>query len=139
MQNLTLETSIEKNYESYSYKANSIEGFLFEDKSQDAIEKEIKDLEAKLNSADNTLPDPLEIAKTSYRYFERFDDKDKAIYIIKLVSKFFKRIVNPEKEKVFNEFLEYYIDILRDNGIDLESNGLQQTRFRTAVGARQTR
>ncbi len=132
------EMSIRKNFESYSYKSNSIENFLFEDKSQEAIEAEVEELESKLNSKENTLPDPLEIAKTSYRYFERFDDKDKAIYIVKLVSKFFKRFVNPEKDKVFDEFLEYYIDILRDNGIDLELDGLQQTSFRTAVGARQT-
>lgn len=132
------EMSIRKNFESYSYRSNSIESFLFEDKSQEAIEAEVEELESKLNSKENTLPDPLEIAKTSYRYFERFDDKDKAIYIIKLVSKFFKKFVNPDKGKVFDEFLEYYIDILRDNGIDLELNGLQQTSFRTAVGARQT-
>ena len=132
------EMSIRKNFESYSYKSNSIENFLFEDKSQESIEAEVEELESKLNSKENTLPDPLEIAKTSYRYFERFDDKDKAIYIIKLVSKFFKRFVNPEKDKIFDEFLEYYIDILRDNGIDLELDGLQQTNFRTAVGARQT-
>tara|TARA_Y100001972_G_scaffold124019_2_gene172311 strand:+ start:2482 stop:3270 length:789 start_codon:yes stop_codon:yes gene_type:complete len=128
---------VNENYNNKLYSSESITGFIFEDESQKSIEDRVKDLQQKLDSKENQLPKPLDIAKTSYRFFERFDDIDKAIYIIKLVSKFFKRFVASNKSQVFDEFLDNFISILRDNGVDLESNGMQATKFKTAVGARQ--
>ena len=133
------EISPKKAFESASYVGRGIKNFIFEeeDKSQEAIESSIEDLTSKLNSEENQLPDALDIAKMAYRYFERFDEVDRAIYIIKLVSKFFKKFINPEKDKVFEEFLEKFVNILHDNGVDLELDKSTATKYRNQVGARQ--
>lgn len=133
------EASPRKAFESANYVNQGIRNFIFEeeDKSQEAIESSIEDLTAKLNSEENQLPDPLDIAKMAYRYFERFDEVDRAIYIIKLVSKFFKKFINPEKDKIFEEFLEKFVSILHDNGVDLELDKFTATKYRNQVGARQ--
>lgn len=126
-------------FESQNYTSKGISSFLFEDDEKDSEDAQdrIEKLSNMINSPENQLPDPLEIAKTGYRYFERFDDVDKAIYIIKLVSKYFKRFVNPEKDKVFEEFLEKFKRILHDNGVDLELDKFTATKFHSQVGARQ--
>lgn len=126
-------------FESQNYTSKGISSFIFEDDEKDSEDAQdrIEKLSNMINSPENQLPDPLEIAKTGYRYFERFDDVDKAIYIIKLVSKYFKRFVNPEKDKVFEEFLEKFKHILHDNGIDLELDKSTATKFHSQVGARQ--
>jgi len=126
-------------FESQNYAGKGISSFLFEDDEKDSEDAQdrIEKLSNMINSPENQIPDPLEIAKTGYRYFERFDDVDKAIYIIKLVSKYFKRFVNPEKDKVFAEFLEKFKRILHDNGVDLELDKSTATKFHSQVGARQ--
>ena len=132
--------SFSKTFESKTYSNKSIKGFLFEaegdEDSQENIESSIESLENTLNSEENQLPDPFDLAKTSYKYFERFDDVDKAIYIIKLVSKYFKRFIDPNKDKVFDEFLDRFLDILQENGISIELDGSKAVQYRTAVGAR---
>lgn len=132
------EESISKAFESKSYGNQSIKGFLFEEEkdSQENIESSIESLEQTLNSKENQLPNPLELAKISYKYFDRFDEVDRAIYIIKLVSKYFKQFVNPDKDKVFDEFLDRFLDILQENGINIELDGSQAVEYKTAVGAR---
>jgi len=132
------EESISKAFESKSYGSQSIKGFLFEEEkdSQENIESSIESLEQTLNSKENQLPNPLELAKISYKYFDRFDEVDRAIYIIKLVSKYFKRFINPDKDKVFDEFLDRFLEILQENGISIELDGAQAVEYKTAVGAR---
>ena len=129
---------IDRAFESKSYSGKSIKDFLFEQEedSQANIESSIESLEKSLNSIKNQLPNPLDLAKVSYKYFDRFDKVDRAIYIIKLVSKYFKRFVNPDKDKVFDEFLDRFLNILQKNGINIELDGMQAVGYKTAVGAR---
>ena len=129
---------IDRAFESKSYSNKSIKYFLFEQEedSQANIESSIESLEKSLDSIENQLPNPLDLAKVSYKYFDRFDKVDRAIYIIKLVSKYFKRFVNPDKDKVFDEFLDRFLNILQKNGINIELDGMQAVGYKTAVGAR---
>lgn len=140
IEKISAKATFSKTFESKSYSNQSIKSFIFEaegdDDSQESIESSIEDLENMLNSKENQLPDPLDLAKISYKYFDRFDKKDRAIYIIKLVSKYFKRFINPDKDKVFDEFLDRFLDILQENGINIELDGSQAVKYKTAVGAR---
>ena len=137
---ISSKTSFSKTFESKSYSNQSIKNFIFEaegdDDSQENIESSIESLESMLNSKENQLPDALDLAKISYQYFERFDLTDRAIYIIKLVSKYFKRFINPNKDKVFDEFIDRFLAILQENGIDIELDRSEAVKYKTAVGAR---
>ena len=133
------EEQISRAFESKMYSNQSIRGFLFEAEEDDPdtnIADTIEDLQNSLDSRENQLPDALDLARISYQYFERFDKVDRAIHIIKLVSKYFKKFVNPDKDKVFEEFLDAFLDILQDKGVVIELDGLEAIKYKTAVGAR---
>jgi hypothetical protein len=133
------EEQISRAFESKMYSNQSIRGFLFEaeeDNPDTNIADTIEDLQNSLDSRENQLPDALDLARISYQYFERFDKVDRAIHIIKLVSKYFKKFINPDKDKVFDEFIDAFLDILQENGISIELDRSQAVKYKTAVGAR---
>ena len=72
----------------------------------------------------------------SNKYFNRFDEVDRAIYIIKLVAIYFKKIINPDKDKVFDEFIDNFLAILQKDGISIELDYSKAVKYKTAVGAR---
>ena len=93
-------------------------------------------MQSALNSEENQLPDPYELAQIANKYFNRFDEVDRAIYIIKLVAIYFKKIINPDKDKVFDEFIDNFLAILQKDGIDIELDYSKAVKYKTAVGAR---
>ena len=125
-------------FESKLYNTKGIKSFIFEaeDDSNEKIADSIESLQSALDSEENQLPDPYELAQIANKYFNRFDEVDRAIYIIKLVAIYFKKIINPDKDKVFDEFIDNFLAILQKDGIDIELDYSKAVKYKTAVGAR---
>ena len=125
-------------FESKLYNTKGIKAFIFEaeDDSNEKIADSIESLQSALDSEENQLPDPYELAQIANKYFNRFDEVDRAIYIIKLVAIYFKKIINPDKDKVFDEFIDNFLAILQKDGINIELDHSQAVKYKTAVGAR---
>ena len=125
-------------FESKLYNTQGIKAFIFEaeDDSNKKIADSIESLQSALDSEENQLPDPYELAQIANKYFNRFDEVDRAIYIIKLVAIYFKKIINPDKDKVFDEFIDNFLAILQKDGINIELDHSQAVKYKTAVGAR---
>jgi len=125
-------------FESKLYNKQGIKAFIFEaeDDANEKIADSIESLQSALDSEENQLPDPYELAQIANKYFNRFDEVDRAIYIIKLVAIYFKKIINPDKDKVFDEFIDNFLAILQKDGINIELDHSQAVKYKTAVGAR---
>ena len=125
-------------HESKLYNTKGIKAFIFEaeDDANEKIADSIESLQSALDSEENQLPDPYELAQIANKYFNRFDEVDSAIYIIKLVAIYFKKIINPDKDKVFDEFIDNFLAILQKDGINIELDHSQAVKYKTAVGAR---